>query len=515
MCTIGILMCWLAPELKDDYDVSIVGDIPDGFPPVSIDDVDFGKTGDVLSTAITASLIGYMESIAIGKALASKNDYKIDANGEMVALGMVNFIGSMFSAYPTTGSFSRSAVNDNTGALSQAAGLVTCFVMFLTLMVLTPLFYYLPKFALAAIVINSVRKLVAYDEAYHLWQFKKSDCALWFISFLGTLFLGIELGIGIAVLISLIIIIHETVRPQMSVLWRLPHTHVYSSIKTTTHGSFVPGVMVVRIGCSVYFANSGYIEDLLFKYVDDYSEFDEPHYVVISLASCTSFDSQAIETFEKIYKDFRKRKIRVCFASVGNRVWPVFDKSGLIQLVGLEWFHESCHDAVQHCLAYDNSHIDTDEHHQDNIETQNKPLTHGPLSQKESLVEMQMSDGLGDPGQTSPIRQKKRTPTKEKVSPENKYDDDEYNKEFVVHVSAKNNKKTGDPTQNPITPTLPDIVEESLSNKEVSSIIKSDPSKRSPTASSQNTSNIVQEVPNQQQGPVPIQGQDGSKAFPN
>merc|ERR1719189_1673314 len=111
-----------------------------------------------------------MESIAIGKQLAAKNDYKIDANGEMVALGLTNFVGSIFSAYPTTGSFSRSAVNDSTGAKTQSAGLVTALVMFLTLMVLTPLFYYLPKFALAAIVINSVRKLVAYKEAIHLFH---------------------------------------------------------------------------------------------------------------------------------------------------------------------------------------------------------------------------------------------------------------------------------------------------------------------------------------------------------
>jgi len=391
MCTVGIMMCWIFQDLKEKHHVSIVGGIPDGFPPFSFINLDFGRTNDIMSTAIAASLIGYMESIAISKALASKNQYKIDANGEMVALGLTNFIGSMFSSYPVTGSFSRSAVNDSTGAQTQFAGLVTSFIIFLTLILLTPLFYYLPKFALAAIVINSVRNLVAWREAIHLFHVRKMDCTLWFIAFLGTLFLGIELGIGIAVIISLIMIIHETVRPQVSVLWRLPHTHVYASIKTTTHGSFVPGVLVVRVGNSVYFANCGYIEDLIFKYYEDYRSHDPLHYVVISLASCTSFDSSAIETFQKIHRDFARLKVRVCFASVGNRVWPVFDKSGLTDKVGIEWFHESCHDAVQHCLAYDNSHIDEEMHLNDNIETKKEALTVGSIAKKESLVGLLLS----------------------------------------------------------------------------------------------------------------------------
>eukprot|EP00492_Amphilonche_elongata_P000131 TRINITY_DN1062_c0_g1_i2.p1 TRINITY_DN1062_c0_g1~~TRINITY_DN1062_c0_g1_i2.p1 ORF type:complete len:221 (+),score=10.05 TRINITY_DN1062_c0_g1_i2:80-742(+) len=212
-----------------------------------------------MSTAISASLIGYMESISIGKALAAKHGYKIDAGNEMMALGITNLLGSMVSCYPVTGSFSRSAVNDATGAETQAAGLVTSFIMFLTLILLTPCFEKLPQFCLAAIVISSVKNLVAYNEAMHLYRVKKSDCFLWVTAFLGTLFLGIQLGIGLAVVLSLVAVIHETVRPQIVVLWRLPHTHVYSSIKTTTHGSFTPGVLVLRFMGSIYFGNCSYL----------------------------------------------------------------------------------------------------------------------------------------------------------------------------------------------------------------------------------------------------------------
>merc|ERR1719330_1990225 len=115
---------------------------------------------------------------------------------------------------------------------------------------------------------NSVKNLIAYNEFMHLIHVKPSDAALWLCSFVGTLFLGIQLGLGTAVILSLLLVIHETVRPQMSVLWRLPHTHVYSSIKTTTHGSFVPGVLVLRFMGSIYFANSQYLADRVDQILD-------------------------------------------------------------------------------------------------------------------------------------------------------------------------------------------------------------------------------------------------------
>lgn len=377
-CTAGIVMMLIFPDLKDES-VEVIGSIPEGFPPISFNKWKPEKVSDVMSTAISASLIGYMESIAIGKALAAKHQYKIDAGGEMLALGITNFVGSAFSCYPVTGSFSRSAVNDATGAVTQFAGLFTSFIMFMTLLFLTPLFTELPKFCLAAIVINSVKNLVAYDEAIHLWRVKRSDCMLWICAFIGTLFLGIQLGIGLAVVLSLVVVVHETVRPQLVVLWRLPHTHVYSSIKTTTHGSFVPGVLVLRFMGSIYFANSQYLSDrvdqILAVINDEKKEKpDDIKFVVISLSACTSVDTSAIHALEDVHKGLAKKGVKLVFAQVGNRVWKTFHRSGFVHEIGEEWFHDSCHDAVQHCLAYDSSHIE-DHHHFDNIEKAMAPLT--------------------------------------------------------------------------------------------------------------------------------------------
>jgi sulfate transporter 4 len=308
--------------------------------------------------------------VSIGKAIATKNQYMLDAGGEMVALGMINFIGSAFSCCPVTGSFSRSAVNDSTGAQTQIAGIVTSIVMFLVLMCLTPLFYHLPKFALAAIVINSVKNLIAYQEAQHLWKVKRSDCMLWFCSFIGTLFLGIQLGIGIAIGLSLLVILHDTVRPQIVILWRLPHTHVYSSIKTTCQGVFAPGVLVLKVLGSVYFANSRYLQDKIHEIINavEAKKADKIKFVIISLGACTAVDTSGVHAFHEIEKSLKKEKRHLCFAQVGNRVWRTFVLSGFAESLGEEWVHESCFDATQHCLAYDSSHL-TWEHHLTSVET--------------------------------------------------------------------------------------------------------------------------------------------------
>merc|ERR1712216_194770 len=132
----------------------------------------------------------------------------------LVGLGIANLVGAVFSAYPITGSFSRSAVNNDTGAKTGVAALVTASMVILTLVALTSLLFYLPKNALAAIVLSAVSGLFDYTEFQFLWRVSKKDCLLWTVSCLGTMFLGIELGIAIAVAISLAFVIYETARPH-------------------------------------------------------------------------------------------------------------------------------------------------------------------------------------------------------------------------------------------------------------------------------------------------------------
>jgi len=348
------LTCGPDPDYKPKY---IVGKIPSGFPPLSVDAAfDFSRLSTVISTALSVSLIGYMESIAIAKSLASKHKYELSAGQELFALGLSNVFGSLTSSYPVTGSFSRSAVNNTTGAKTNFAGIITALVVIIVLVALTEVFQFLPKFCLAAIVIASVTNLVDIKEFRYLWKVKKPDCLLWVLAFLGTLFLGVQNGLLGAVGASLVLVIYESVRPQIAVLWRLPETPIYRNIKQESLGQFVPGVLIVRLGASMYFANVAYIRDHISSLVLQFSEglcAGAPvQYVIIEMTPVITIDSSALHMLEDMHRDLKSRDIRLAFATVGNRVHATLDKAGFHAKVGKQWFCGSVHEAVQYCVAH-------------------------------------------------------------------------------------------------------------------------------------------------------------------
>ena len=264
---LGTGLTW--PFALDEHHIEVVGDLPQGLP--SFQGIgDLSTLSKIMPTAVSVTFVGILESVAIAKSLASKRKYSISTNRELVALGAANVVGSMFQAYPVTGSFSRSAVNFDMGSRTQASGVISaCFVL-LTLSFLTPYFFFLPKAALAAIVVSAVIGLFDYQEAIFLARLtKKVDFIQWMAAFLGTLFLGVEIGIVVAVAISLVFVIYESAAPPTSVLGRLPGAvPVYRDAKQYPEARSVPGVLIFRVHAPIYFANVEYVKDKLRKYED-------------------------------------------------------------------------------------------------------------------------------------------------------------------------------------------------------------------------------------------------------
>lgn len=360
-CVAGTVLIWAWPDMSEKYHVKYVGEIPSGLFPISIGSWQLDKIPTVVGTAMSACLIGYMESIAIGKNLAATNGYEIEAGQEMLALGISNLVGAAFSCYPVTGSFSRSAVNNSTGAQTQLSGVITAIVMLCTLLFLTPLFYYLPKFALAAIVMNSVIPLVALGEAKHLFHVKKHDFLLWVTAFLGTLFLGVLMGILVAVGLSLIIVIYESARPQITILWRIPGTSIYRNMKQESSGTFIQNVFIARIGSSLYFANASFVKDMLLAHVSDLDIVNKTEYIVLEMTPVISVDSSACHVIKDVVNDFRMRNMQVAFAMVGNRVDKTLRKAGLKKFIGDQWFFPTVEEAVQYCVKHQHARRVQDE----------------------------------------------------------------------------------------------------------------------------------------------------------
>ncbi|XP_020086596.1 sulfate transporter 4.1, chloroplastic-like isoform X2 [Ananas comosus] len=240
--------------------ISVVGEIPQGLPQFHIPR-GFEYAQSLLSTAVLITGVAILESVGIAKALAAKNGYDLDSNQELFGLGMANICGSFFSSYPATGSFSRSAVNHETGAKTGLSGVIMGCTMGCALYFLTPLFRDIPQCALAAIVISVGISLVDYEEAAFLWRVDKKDFLLWTITCIITLFLGIEIGVLVGVSASLAFVIHESANPHIAVLGRLPGTTVYRNIEQYPEAYIYYGIVVVRIDAPIYFANISYIKD--------------------------------------------------------------------------------------------------------------------------------------------------------------------------------------------------------------------------------------------------------------
>ncbi|CAN6162553.1 unnamed protein product [Urochloa humidicola] len=305
--------------------ISVVGEIPQGLPKFSIPR-GFEHVMSLMPTAVLITGVAILESVGIAKALAAKNGYELDSNKELFGLGIANICGSLFSAYPATGSFSRSAVNHESGAKTGLSGIIMGIIIGGALMFLTPLFTDIPQCALAAIVISAVTGLVDYEEAIFLWGIDKKDFFLWASTFITTLVFGIEIGVLVGVGFSLAFVIHESANPHIAVLGRLPGTTVYRNMLQYPEAYTYNGIVVVRIDAPIYFANISYIKDRLREYELNLPnsnrglDVGRVYFVILEMSPVTYIDSSAVQALKDLHQEYKARHIQIAIANPNRQV---------------------------------------------------------------------------------------------------------------------------------------------------------------------------------------------------
>ncbi|MFC4713309.1 SulP family inorganic anion transporter [Planococcus dechangensis] len=307
-----------------DVGVKIVGEVPSGLPSISLPSMQLDAIVALLPIALTISFIGYMESIAMAKAIAAKEKYKIDPDRELVGLGLANVGGSFFAGYPVTGGFSRSAVNYQAGARTPLATIITAFLIILTLLFFTGLFYYLPNAVLAAIIMVAVYSLIDIKEAKNLFKVNKVDGWTWMLTFLATLFIGIEQGIIIGVIFSLIVFIRRSAYPHVAELGYLPDQQVYRNTKRYPEAEVDPEVLIFRVDESLYFANMTFLEDKLCARV---AEKPQTKWIVFDFSSVNSIDAVAVHALEELMEQCHSGKVDIVFAGIKNTVLDVLKRA--------------------------------------------------------------------------------------------------------------------------------------------------------------------------------------------
>lgn len=313
----------------------VVGGIPAGLPALALPVLDFQTMVKLIGVAVAISIIGFMEAISIAKAMAARTRQRLDANQELVGQGLGNILSSLSSGYAVSGSFSRSAVNINAGAITGFSAVVTGVVVGITLLFLTPLLYHLPQATLAAVIIMAVINLVKIDPIRYAWRVQKHDGAVAVITFVLTLLWAPHLdeGIMVGVLLSLLLFLYRSMKPRVAVLSRAPDGTLRDAeihkLETCRN------IILIRFDGSLYFANTGYFED---KVLERAALKPDLKYVIIDAEAINSIDATGEEMLHNLAERLGETGVELLFARAKKQIWDVFRRTGLTKKLGDDHF---------------------------------------------------------------------------------------------------------------------------------------------------------------------------------
>ena len=323
----------------------VVGEIPEGLPGFTLPVFDWDIMTQLIATAITISLIGFMEAISIAKAMAARTRQRLDANQELIGQGLSNMVSGCFSGYPGSGSFSRSAVNINAGAVTGISSVITGAMVGITLLWLTPLLYYLPQATLASVIIMAVINLIKVEPIIHAWKAEPHDGAVAVITFVLTLIMAphLDKGIIIGVGLSIGLFLFRSMRPRVAVLSRF-HDGTMRDI-SVHHLPTSPAISVMRFDGSLYFANAGYFETRVLEVV---AANPELRYIIVDGQGINQLDATGEEVLHHLAERLKSNGIELLVARMKKQFMDTVRKTGLIEVMGEDHFFSR----IQFALNY-------------------------------------------------------------------------------------------------------------------------------------------------------------------
>jgi SulP family sulfate permease len=312
-------------DLGANGTVTIVGEIPRGLPTFSLPGLSVSEFLTLLPLALTVSFVGFLESISVAKSLAAKRRQKVDSNQELVALGTANFAAGLTGAFPVAGGFSRSVVNFSAGANTGLASLITAGLIAVSVLFLMPLFHHLPQAVLGAIIIIAVAGLIDLKTPRRLWRYNKADASALILTFLGVLAVGVEIGILIGVVSTILLFLWRTSRPHLAVVGRIAHTEHFRNV-LRHEVETLPHVLLVRVDESLYFANAKHIEDFVLCAAADQPQL---RHLVLICSAINFIDASALETLTDLRIRLHDAGIQLYLTEVKG---PVMDRLARTEL---------------------------------------------------------------------------------------------------------------------------------------------------------------------------------------
>jgi high affinity sulfate transporter 1 len=333
----------------EEMGIHVVGEIPAGLPELGLPGVTLEQIGTLIPGAIAIALVAFAESIATARSYASKFDYKVNADQELIAYGAANAGAGISQGFVVDGSLSKTAASVGAGAKSQMVSIIAAVIILITIVALTPLFYALPEATLGAIVIHAVWHLINFRK---LGQYRKvTSLDFWtaVICMFGVLALGILQGLVLAVGIGLLALVVSSKTRATSVLGKVAGEKIYRGLENYPEGETYPGLLILRFDGSLFFANAPDFADEVRLGVE--MTDPPPSVVLIDGESINGIDATAINTIEELNDELGRKDISLRFARVRTNVMEIMQRAGLEEIIGSEDFYTSVHEGVDAILA--------------------------------------------------------------------------------------------------------------------------------------------------------------------
>ena len=310
---------------------AVVGEIPRGLPSLTMPRIDRGVILHLFPYAAIISLLGFMEAISIAKAMAAKTGQRLDPNQELLGQGLANICGAIGKSYPTSGSFSRSAVNLQAGAVSGLSSVFTGLAVVIVLLFFTPLLYHLPQSVLAAVIMMAVIGLINVSGFVHAWKAQWYDGAIAIITFICTLGFAPHLatGIMIGVVLSLIVFLYKSMRPKVTSLARSDDMALRC---ITTHGlNDCRYISMVRFDGPLFFANASYLEDMIMELMK--AKKDLRHIIIVA-NGINDMDASGEEALSLLVDRVRSAGVDISLSGVNESVMDVLKRTYFMEKIG-------------------------------------------------------------------------------------------------------------------------------------------------------------------------------------
>ena len=329
-------------QLDTRYGLAVIGDIPAALPHFAFPLADIAHWKSLILAAFLIALVGFVDSVSIGQTLAAKSRLRVDPNKELLGVGAANIAGGLTGAYPVAGSLSRSAINYASGAKSPLVGAMAAIIMAIAILTIMPLLKTLPLATLAGLIIYSCFALLNFKEIWAVWRYSKADALTAIGAFMAVLLVGVQYGVLIGTILSMVFHIRLTLKPHTVEVGRFPGTEHYRDAAKFEVEEF-DQLKTLRIDESLYFANARFLEDTVNKMVVEYPKMKD---LILMCPAVNRIDASALESLIEINERLDSVKVKLHLSDLHSHVRERLHRSNFLKILTGQVFL-SQHEAIE------------------------------------------------------------------------------------------------------------------------------------------------------------------------